>query len=108
MGYSRVRIFWFNHEKLFLRVIYKIKNQKRAIGVILVYDISQKETFENMKNWYNELLLISNNAIEIVIVGHKNDIADEEYIFIINIILQKASHLRTREIIRLIDRNTIF
>ena len=40
-----------------------------------------------MKNWYNELLLISNNAIEIVIVGNKNDIADEEYIFIINIIL---------------------
>ena len=40
-----------------------------------------------MKNWYNELLLISNNTIEIVVVGLKNDIADYEYIFIINIIL---------------------
>jgi len=47
---------------------------KQANGVILIYDITNKETFKNLEFWINE---IENNAIEnipIFLVGNKKDL----------------------------------
>jgi small GTP-binding protein len=52
---------------------------KGADGIILVYDLAVKKTFQNIKNWYNnikESIDISNVAI--IIVGNKSDIPDKE------------------------------
>ena len=50
-----------------------------ADGIILMYDITKKTTFNNIKHWYNDI----NEAIDItkialVIVGNKSDLPDRE------------------------------
>ena len=50
---------------------------KGAQGVMIVYDISKKETFEHLQKWLNE---VSNNApsdgIPVFIVGNKKDLVE--------------------------------
>ena len=52
---------------------------KNAAGIILVYDISNKESFKNVNNWFNE---INNNispevAHQKILVGNKSDLEDK-------------------------------
>jgi small GTP-binding protein len=50
-----------------------------ADGIILVYDITQKETFYNIKNWYNDINeSINIKKVAIIIVGNKLDLPDKE------------------------------
>ncbi len=50
-----------------------------ADGIILVYDISQKKTFINIKHWYDN---IKNNIdiskVAIILVGNKSDLPDPQ------------------------------
>ena len=46
-------------------------------GVILVYDITDPKTFENIENyWLQQLEINSNSAYQLVIVGNKVDLRD--------------------------------
>ena len=48
-----------------------------ADGIILMYDITQKKTFNNIKNWYNEIKNSMNiDKIALIIVGNKSDLPD--------------------------------
>ncbi|CAG8519599.1 7955_t:CDS:2 [Diversispora eburnea] len=45
-----------------------------AQGVMLVYDVSNRETFEQLDNWFNELhLYCTNKEVVKMIVGNKVD-----------------------------------
>ena len=48
-------------------------------GIILVYDITQKKTFSNIKHWYDN---IKNNIdidkVAIILVGNKSDLPDPQ------------------------------
>ena len=48
-------------------------------GIILVYDITQKKTFNNIKHWYDN---IKNNIdidkVAIILVGNKSDLPDPQ------------------------------
>ena len=50
-----------------------------ADGIILVYDITQKKTFSNIKHWYDN---IKNNIdidkVAIILVGNKSDLPDPQ------------------------------
>ena len=47
--------------------------------VILVYDITRKESFDNLKHfWYKELQEYGNKDIVIGIAGNKSDLYDNE------------------------------
>ena len=53
------------------------KNYYRgAVGAIIVYDITRKESFVNVYSWVNELRTKGPEGIIILLVGNKVDLAD--------------------------------
>ena len=47
---------------------------RHAIGVMLVYDISNRDSFENLDRWLVELRDHADEKIEVVLVGNKSDL----------------------------------
>lgn len=45
-------------------------------GVFLVYDISNYDSFSNLKLWVEEIKNIVKSDCEIMILGNKNDLKD--------------------------------
>lgn len=45
-----------------------------ALGAILVYDITEKQSFEAVVRWVNELSMQGEEGIQMVIVGNKSDL----------------------------------
>ena len=48
---------------------------KGAKGALLVYDITRKNTFDNIDNWLRELISINTNKISVSLIGNKNDLS---------------------------------
>jgi len=48
-----------------------------ALGALLVYDITQMESFTNVERWLKELKTHSNREIVLIVVGNKKDMADD-------------------------------
>lgn len=42
-------------------------------GVLLVFDISNRESFQNIKNWYDEVESVNSLNVKKLLVGNKND-----------------------------------
>jgi len=60
--------------------ILKIKNIKidfshyrRALGAILVYDITNEKTFDNLRKWMEDVKYLSETDITLMLVGNKFD-----------------------------------
>ena len=53
-------------------------NYKQAKGVIIVYDISNRDSFINLNNWFNKIDEYCNEEGKIckILVGNKNDTKD--------------------------------
>lgn len=49
---------------------------KNAIGVILVYDLTNPQSISGLESWLIEIEENSNEKAEIVVVGNKKDISD--------------------------------
>ena len=48
-------------------------------GIIFVYDIGKKQTFKNIKIWYNNLTqIVDFNHVAAILVGNKSDIENPE------------------------------
>jgi len=45
-----------------------------AQGALLVYDVSEKDSFENVRKWYDRAIQLGGQDLECVLVGNKNDI----------------------------------
>lgn len=45
-----------------------------ANGILLVYDISQRNTFENLGSWVSQIKENANEDVAIVVVGNKADV----------------------------------
>ena len=53
---------------------------KKANGVLLVYDISDKKSFDNIGKWMDDIIEESDNKIPIVLAGNKCDLKQERVI----------------------------
>lgn len=53
---------------------------KNSACAVLVYDISRKESFENLKSWLEECKTNSQRNIVIVLIGNKYDLGDKREI----------------------------
>jgi len=52
-----------------------------AQAAFIVYDLSNKKSFNNLKNWYNELVeFIDNPDLPILIIGNKKDLIKERVV----------------------------
>ena len=49
-----------------------------AHGVLLVYDITDRSTFESLNHWYDEVDKLCNFSSEIFIIGNKSDMEDRK------------------------------
>lgn len=80
----------FENENSVVFVIFDIGGQEKfrelrqkyaagANAAFLVYDITNRESFINIPNWYNDLRAFTNNA-HFIIVGNKIDIENERQV----------------------------
>ena len=51
---------------------------KKANGILLIYDISEKITFNNIENWVEDIQDETEEKLPIVLVGNKCDLRDEK------------------------------
>jgi len=51
----------------------------KAEAGILVFDVTRKETYENIENWYNEIKEIT-PSISLILVGNKIDLEDQRQV----------------------------
>lgn len=51
---------------------------RRAVGALLLYDITRYDTFRNCEKWLRELRRHAEPNIDIVLVGNKRDLVDED------------------------------
>ncbi|KAH3680358.1 hypothetical protein WICPIJ_008317 [Wickerhamomyces pijperi] len=47
-----------------------------ATGIILVYDVTDARTFENVRNWFETVNQHANDDTQLILVGNKNDEVD--------------------------------
>lgn len=47
-----------------------------SIGAIIVYDITKRETFENISKWVQEVRSHSHEKVNMVLIGNKSDLSD--------------------------------
>ena len=52
----------------------------RVQGIILIFDLSNKETFKNIKSWINLIKEQCGHKMPILIVGNKIDLEEERFI----------------------------
>ena len=50
---------------------------KGANGIILIYDVTNLQTYENVKNWINQIREEANPNVVIYLAGNKVDVNDE-------------------------------
>jgi len=48
-----------------------------AAGALLVYDVSSRESFNNLANWLTDARTLASPAIVIILVGNKKDLDEE-------------------------------
>ena len=53
---------------------------KGAIGALLVYDITRRDTFEHINKWLNEVKLNGSKDICCILIGNKNDLEDQRQV----------------------------
>ncbi|CAH3015503.1 unnamed protein product [Porites evermanni] len=51
-----------------------------AHGVMIVYDIAKKETFNNLNKWLNEVETYANEGVLMILVGNKTDLDSERQV----------------------------
>lgn len=51
---------------------------KIADGVLLCFDVSRKETFDNLDNWFKEIYVNGAKSYKILLIGTKSDLNPRE------------------------------
>lgn len=85
MGVGRTTVvFQFSPERAIQIKLWDVAGQERypapinyyndAIGVMLVYDISSRSTYENMKLWLGEVQDHAPAEVGLILVGNKSDL----------------------------------
>ncbi|KAM3141903.1 hypothetical protein pb186bvf_005989 [Paramecium bursaria] len=55
---------------------------KGSIGVLLVFDLTNRDSFYNIIKWYNEVLDCAHDNVQIVMVGNKYDLEEDRQVSI--------------------------
>ena len=73
-GYIKAQIWDTAGEEKYKSITYH--HYKKSVGGLIVYDITKKSTFENVKNWYNDLITKAEKGCIIALVGNKLDLVE--------------------------------
>lgn len=50
---------------------------KNAVGSIVVYDITKKDSFNSVKNWLEEVKMYADKELTAIVIGNKVDLEEE-------------------------------
>ena len=50
---------------------------KGALGALVIYDITQKITFENIDKWISDLKISADEKVSIILIGNKSDLEEK-------------------------------
>ena len=50
---------------------------KGAVGALLTYSVTSKESFESVQGWLDKLIECTNEGLVVLLVGNKIDLADQ-------------------------------
>jgi small GTP-binding protein len=53
---------------------------KGAIGALLVYDITRKETFTHVTKWLEDVRTNSSKSVTVILIGNKKDLDDKRQV----------------------------
>ncbi|KAL5008153.1 hypothetical protein ScPMuIL_013734 [Solemya velum] len=53
---------------------------KGATGVILVYDVTNQESFNNLQKWYVEIMAVNDTGVNVILLGNKCDAEKERVV----------------------------
>ena len=53
---------------------------KKAHGIIIVFDITDSQSFKSVSNWMKSIAENANQDVAIILVGNKVDLADERQV----------------------------
>ena len=45
-----------------------------AEGILIVFDVTKKESFESIQNWINEVTVYTGKDVVMICLGNKNDL----------------------------------
>ena len=71
-GYIKAQIWDTAGEEKYKSITYH--HYKKSVGGLIVYDITKKATFDNVKNWYNDLITKAEEGCIIALIGNKLDL----------------------------------
>ena len=71
--FSRLRVQWDTAGQERFRTITS-SYYRGAHGIIIVYDITDRESFENVKTWLNEIDRYACENVNKLLVGNKSDL----------------------------------
>jgi Ras-related protein Rab-1A len=47
-------------------------------GIIMVFDVSNRDSFSNIKDWWEEIKKYANENVRLILVGNKNDLYEKK------------------------------
>jgi Ras-related protein Rab-8A len=53
---------------------------KGAMGIVLAYDCTSEESFNNVRNWVRQIELHANPNVEKILIGNKSDLENKKVI----------------------------
>ena len=71
-GYIKAQIWDTAGEEKYKSITYH--HYKKSVGGLIVYDITKKSSFDNVKNWYNDLITKAEVGCIIALIGNKLDL----------------------------------
>lgn len=78
MGYSKFALTQAGQEifKSITRSYYR-----GSIGAVLVYDVTSRESFNNISKWIDETKNYANEKLSVILVGNKIDLENKYAIY---------------------------
>ncbi|XP_078688063.1 uncharacterized protein LOC144920073 [Branchiostoma floridae x Branchiostoma belcheri] len=77
VGYNNVRISLWDTAGVERMLSLTENYYRKAVGVLLVYDVMDRETFDNLEHTWVPSVTLRNNRVKAFLVGNKSDLTTE-------------------------------
>ena len=73
-GYIKAQIWDTAGQEKYKSITYH--HYKKSVGGLIMYDITKRSSFDNVKNWYKDIITLGEKGCIIALVGNKLDLIE--------------------------------